>query len=89
MISTLASCNTLLQTLVDNALRGRVMSLYTMSLVGIAPFGSLLAGWLTARIGVRLALALGGVFCLGASVWFSRRVPLFGKPLPSESGSLF
>lgn len=84
MISTLASCNTLLQTVVDNALRGRVMSLYTMALVGIAPFGSLLAGWLTDRIGVRLALALGGVCCMAASVWFSRRVPLFNKPLSPE-----
>jgi MFS family permease len=87
MISTLAACNTMLQTLVDNAYRGRIMSLYTMSLVGIAPFGSLCAGWLTDRIGVRLALAIGGACCMGASLWFRKRVHAFRKPLPSEGES--
>jgi MFS family permease len=77
MISTLASCNTMLQTVVDDVFRGRVMSLYTMSLVGIAPFGSLLAGWLTGLVGVRLALAMGGACCLAASAWFWRRLPSF------------
>jgi MFS family permease len=80
MISTLASCNTMLQTLVDNAFRGRVMSLYTMSLVGIAPFGSLIAGWLTGLIGVRLSLAIGGACCMGTSLWFQKRVHDFKKP---------
>lgn len=88
MISTLASCNTMLQTLVENAFRGRVMSLYTMALVGIAPFGSLIAGWLTGRMGVRLALALGGICCMGTSAWFWKRLQASRKILSSESKRL-
>ena len=87
MISTLASCNTMLQTLVENAYRGRVMSLYTMSLVGIAPFGSLLAGWLTGLIGVRLALAIGGACCMAASAWFWNRLHAFRDHFPAEGDS--
>ena len=74
MISTLAACNTMLQTAVDDLFRGRVMSLYTMSLVGIAPFGSLLAGWVSGKVGVRIALALGGACCMAASAWFLKRL---------------
>jgi len=77
MISTLAACNTMLQTLVDNTYRGRVMSLYTMALVGIAPFGSLLSGWLTGEMGVRFSLAVGGVCCLAAAAWFWKRLSVF------------
>ena len=77
MISTLASCNTMLQTLVDNTYRGRVMSLYTMALVGIAPFGSLLSGWLTSEMGVRFSLAVGGACCLAAATWFWKRLSVF------------
>ena len=77
MISTLASCNTMLQTLVDNTYRGRVMSLYTMALVGIAPFGSLLSGWLTSEMGVRFSLAVGGACCLAAAAWFWKRLSVF------------
>lgn len=87
MISTLASCNTMLQTLVENTYRGRVMSLYTMALVGIAPFGSLLAGWLTGRIGVRLALAIGGACCMAASAWFWKRLHAFREHFPAEGES--
>jgi MFS family permease len=74
MISTLAACNTMLQTAVDDLFRGRIMSLYTMSLVGIAPFGSLLAGWVSDKVGVRIALALGGACCMAASAWFLKRL---------------
>ena len=77
MISTLAACNTMLQTLVDNTYRGRVMSLYTMALVGIAPFGSLLSGWLTSEMGVRFSLAVGGACCLAAAAWFWKRLSVF------------
>ena len=46
----IAACNTALQTLADDAMRGRVMSLFSMMLVGMAPFGSLIAGWASDRI---------------------------------------
>jgi MFS family permease len=87
MISTLATCNTMLQTLVDDPYRGRVMSLYTMALVGIAPFGSLFSGWLTGLIGVRLALAIGGACCMAASAWFWKRLHALRDHFPAEGES--
>jgi MFS family permease len=60
----MASSNTLLQTIVEEDKRGRVMSFYTMAFMGTTPFGSLLAGVSANRIGAPLTLALGGVGCL-------------------------
>ena len=51
MMVQMASTNTVIQTIVDEDKRGRVMSFYTMAFLGTAPFGSLLAGWLSSRIG--------------------------------------
>src|ERR1043165_2065534 len=55
----IAASNTALQTLADNHMRGRVMSLFSMMIVGMAPFGSLLAGWATDRIGVQIVVSVG------------------------------
>ena len=71
----IAVSNTALQTLADNEMRGRVMSLFSMMLVGMAPFGSLLAGWLADRIGAPLVVATGGAFCAVAGVIFARELP--------------
>ena len=71
----IATSNTALQTLADNEMRGRVMSLFSMMLVGMAPFGSLLAGWLADRIGAPLVVATGGAFCAVAGVIFARELP--------------
>jgi MFS family permease len=71
----MASGNTLLQTIVDEDKRGRVMSFYTMAFFGTAPLGSLLAGALAERIGASATLFLGGLVCLGAAVIFSRALP--------------
>ncbi len=71
----IAACNTALQTLADDAMRGRVMSLFSMMLVGMAPFGSLLAGWASDRIGAPLVVALGGVGCALAGLVFARHLP--------------
>lgn len=71
----IAASNTALQTLADNEMRGRVMSLFSMMLVGMAPFGSLLAGWLADRIGAPLVVATGGAFCAAAGVIFARELP--------------
>jgi MFS family permease len=73
MITIMAVCNTVLQTLVCDRFRGRVLSLFMMSLVGIAPFGSLIVGWLSERFGICQALAIGGGLCLVASILFWRR----------------
>ena len=69
-----ASINTMLQTLVDEGMRGRVMSLYTMAFIGMSPMGSLAGGAIAARIGAPLAVALGGLGCLALALWFKRRL---------------
>jgi MFS family permease len=71
----IAASNTALQTLADNDMRGRVMSLFSMMLVGMAPFGSLLMGWAADQIGAPLAVAIGGGFCTVAGLIFARRLP--------------
>ncbi len=74
MISLLASCNTIIQTLVDEDKRGRVMSLYSVSFMGMAPFGSLLAGWAASGLGVRHTMTLNALFVLLAAAAFSSRM---------------
>jgi predicted MFS family arabinose efflux permease len=71
----IAACNTVLQALAADEMRGRVMSIFSMMLVGMAPFGSLIAGWLADRIGAPLVVAAGGLFCAGAGLWFARHLP--------------
>lgn len=75
MMQQLASSNTILQTIVDDEKRGRVMAFYSMAFQGMAPFGSLMAGTLAARVGVPWTLALSGALCLTASAWFARQLP--------------
>jgi MFS family permease len=65
----------LLQTIVEERMRGRVMSFYAMAFMGTAPFGSLLAGALAARIGAPATIGVGGAVCLVAAVWFSLKLP--------------
>ena len=71
----IAASNTVLQTLAEDAMRGRVMSLFTMMLVGLAPFGSLLAGWLTDHFGAPAVVAGGGTGCAVAALVFARQLP--------------
>jgi MFS family permease len=71
----IAGSNTVLQTLADDAMRGRVMSLFTMMLVGMAPFGSLLAGWLADRFGAPVVVAGCGAGCAIAALVFSAQLP--------------
>lgn len=73
----IASCNTLLQALAADEMRGRVMSIFSMMLVGMAPFGSLIAGWLADRIGAPLVVAMGGLLCAAAGLIFARQLPRF------------
>ncbi len=74
MMQGLAASNTVIQTLVPEEKRGRVMSFYTMAFVGMLPFGSLLLGWLAHVLGAPRALELAGACLLvGAAVFFSQR----------------
>ncbi len=74
-ILQMASSNTVLQTLVEDDKRGRVMSFYAMAFMGMAPFGALLAGWLASRIGAPQTLMLGGTTCVIGAVAFARELP--------------
>jgi MFS family permease len=71
----MAASNTVLQTIVDEDKRGRVMSFYTMAFMGTAPFGSLLAGTVAERIGAPLTLLFGGLGCIAGALWFARSLP--------------
>jgi MFS family permease len=75
MMVQMASTNTVIQTIVDEEKRGRVLSFYTMSFLGTAPFGSLLAGWLSSRIGAPHTVVLSGVLCIATAAWFARELP--------------
>ncbi len=75
MMLQMAASNTLLQTIVDEDKRGRVMSLYTMAFMGTAPLGSLLAGAIADRLGAPLALELAGLGCLTTALVFARSLP--------------
>jgi MFS family permease len=75
MMVALASSNTLIQSMVPNALRGRVMSVYSMMLMGMAPFGGLSAGYAAERIGAPATVAIGGVICFITATIFRLRLP--------------
>lgn len=87
----MATSNTLIQTIVDEDKRGRVMSFYTMAFMGTAPFGSLIAGSLADRIGAPRTLLIGGIGCIAAAVWFYAALPRlrqFVRPIYKEKGIL-
>jgi MFS family permease len=75
MMEQMAASNTILQTIVDDDKRGRVMSFYSMAFMGMAPFGSLLAGAAATRIGAPTTLLIGGGFCIAGAIWFASKLP--------------
>lgn len=87
MISFMASGNTVIQTLVEDDKRGRVMALYSVAFMGMAPIGSLLAGWAASRIGVAHTMALSGFLVLAATAGFASKLkeisahaaPVYGR----------
>lgn len=74
MMQQMASSNTILQTIVDEDKRGRVMSYYAMAFTGMAPFGSLLAGTMANRIGAPDTLLVSGICCVLGAAWFGTRL---------------
>jgi len=76
MMVQFASSNTVLQTLVEEDKRGRVMSFYTMAVMGMMPFGSLLSGTLAHAIGAPHTLLVGGMCCVAGALLFARKLPL-------------
>jgi len=87
----MASTNTLLQTLVDDDKRGRVMSLYVMAFMGTAPFGSFMAGSLAGAIGAPYTVLSGGLICLIGALIFYKNLPSLRKhirPIYIQKGIL-
>jgi len=90
MTCHLASSNTIIQTVVDEDKRGRVMSLYTMSFLAVMPFGSLLEGSVAGKIGVQTTMFLGAVTCIaGASIFAMKLTRLCEllRPVFADIGS--
>jgi len=81
MMVQMASSNTIIQTIIEDDLRGRVMSFYAMSFIGMAPVGSLIAGSLAAKIGAPLTVMFGGIICVIGSLIFSSKAPVFRKEI--------
>jgi len=79
MMQQMAASNTIIQTVAPEDKRGRVMSYYTMAFVGMAPFGSLIAGSLAHIIGAPLTLTINGFVCVIAAAWFATRLKQIRK----------
>ncbi len=81
MMQGLTCSNTIIQTIVPEDKRGRVMSYYTIAFVGMAPFGSLFAGWLAHVIGAPGTVILSGFFCILGAAWFSSQFNLLRQEM--------
>jgi MFS family permease len=89
MMQGMAASNTIIQTLVTEDIRGRVMSYYTMAFVGMAPFGSLLAGSMASAFGAPRTVILNGSVVLLAAAWFATQFPALRRtvrPIYRELG---
>jgi MFS family permease len=91
MLQAASASNTVIQTLVPEDKRARVMGYYTMAFVGSAPFGSLLAGALAHWIGAPRTVMVTGAFCVAAALWFTVELPKVRavmRPIYREMGLL-
>lgn len=87
----MAATNTILQTITEEHLRGRVMAFYTMAFLGTAPIGSLMAGISAEHFGATATIVFGGVACLAGAAWLAIRLPLLReqiRPIYAERGIL-
>lgn len=75
MFVQLAAGNTILQTITEEDKRGRIMSLYTMSVMGMVPFGSLFSGFMAKYVGVSVTILVGGLTCIAGGLAFYRVLP--------------
>lgn len=91
MMRHMASSNTILQTIVEEDKRGRVMAYYSMAFQGLAPFGSLAAGAIAGKVGAPVTIIGGGVLCLAGAAWFAASLPQIRqviRPIYRELGIL-
>jgi MFS family permease len=75
MITQAASTNTLIQSMVPDDMRGRVMAIYAMSFMGMSPVGALVEGWIAERIGAPHTVMIGGCVCVAGAIVFNIRLP--------------
>ena len=75
MMTQMTATNTLIQSMVPDALRGRVMAIYSMMFMGMAPVGALLAGVLAHRLGATTTVGLGGAVCIAGGLVLLARLP--------------
>jgi MFS family permease len=80
MMMEMASSNTLIQSMVPDRLRGRVMAVYSMMFMGMAPMGALVAGLMAAPLGAPATVALGGAACIIGGLLFGVRLPRLRGP---------
>ncbi len=86
-----SAANTILQTVVSEELRGRVMAFFTVAVLGTQPIGSLVAGVLADRIGAPRTILIGAIACIAAAAWFAYRRPILVdaiRPVYIERGIL-
>jgi MFS family permease len=91
MMVQAASVNTILQTVVDERLRGRVMAFYSVAIMGMQPIGSLLSGIAADRIGAQMTIFYGAAICLIGGIWFGMRRAMLAehiRPIYVERGIL-
>ena len=89
VILAAASANTILQTIVDDRLRGRIAAFYTLAFLGVAPLGNLAAGAIAGVMGVSFTFALNGVIAVLAALWYRSRLPMVRdvlRPIYEERG---
>jgi MFS family permease len=77
MMTQMAASNTLIQSMIPDVLRGRVMAVYSMMFMGMAPIGALLAGMLAGWLGATTTVAAGGAFCVAGGLLFLQKLPAF------------
>jgi predicted MFS family arabinose efflux permease len=91
MMLQASSANTILQTVVDEKLRGRVMAFYSVAVLGIQPIGSLIGGAVADRIGAQHTVLIGAVICLAGGLFFATKRKELAKhvrPIYIERGIL-
>jgi len=89
MMQGMAASNTVIQTIVTDDKRGRVMSYYTMAFMGMAPFGSLLAGTMAHKVGAPWTVMMNGAVVVLGAAWFATRLPALRqqiRPIYQEMG---
>lgn len=89
LMQTATTSNMIIQSLVTDDKRARVMSYYTMALFGAAPFGSLLAGSMAHQLGAPRTVIVTGSFCIAGAIWFTIELPKLRpdmRPIFHENG---